>query len=271
MLNKQSFVKKFQPEANKIIEQYKIPGVGLGLQKGDDQPFYQHFGHRNAEEDLEVNGDTIFGIASMTKSFACVAIMQLQEAGKLSVNDPVIKHIPEFKTPNSSHTEKVEIHHLMTHTAGLPPLPTSLYTRKRSIEKDPSIKDYVLDLTRASGDPIDTPEELVEFLSELSYKPLGEPGREFSYSNDGYSLLGVIIKTVSCMSDESFVQKKIFQPWGMNNSTLYSDDFEHHENVTPLDAKNKQNEVYAAPMWWNVTASRAACALKSTVNDILTY
>src|SRR5699024_2595618 len=118
-----------------------------------------------------VDGDTIFGIASMTKSITCLAIMKLQESGKLSVNDPVIKHLPNFKTPNADYTKDITIHHLMTHTAGFPPLPTNLYTRMRAIAKDPSVKDYVLNLTETSGDPIDTPEELVQFLSELDYRP----------------------------------------------------------------------------------------------------
>lgn len=270
MFKNQKTTDKFRVEAEKIINHYKIPGVAVGIEKNQETS-YQMFGYRNVEEQLIVDGDTIFGIASMTKSITCLAIMKLQESGKLSVNDPVIKHLPNFKTPNADYTKDITIHHLMTHTAGFPPLPTNLYTRMRAIAKDPSVKDYVLNLTETSGDPIDTPEELVQFLSELDYRPLGEPGKEFSYSNDSYALLGMIIKNVSGQTYEEYVTESILQPLGMTNSTFFSDDFDKIENVTTLYAKNKQDEVYAAPIWWNVTASRAAGALKSTVNDILKY
>ncbi|MGG1663640.1 serine hydrolase domain-containing protein [Brevibacillus sp. NRS-1366] len=68
--------------------------------------------------------DTVFAIGSLTKSFTCVAIMQLQEAGKLSVHDPVKKYLPNFRLTNGS-TEQITIHHFMTHTSGIPVLPST--------------------------------------------------------------------------------------------------------------------------------------------------
>lgn len=270
MLNEQRFINEFQPNANEIIEKHQIPGVALGLKHNGRENFYQNFGYRHVEENLEVSPDTVFGIASMTKSITCVAIMQLQEKGKLTVKDKVIKFLPEFKTPNPTYTEQITIHDLMTHTSGLPPLSTNLYTRKRSLENDPSVKDYVLDLTRASGDPIDTVEELIEFIGKLDFKLLGEPGTEYSYSNDGYAILGAIINRVSGVTYEEYVTENILKPSGMHNSSFFIEDYKDNENVTMLYAKNKDG-VYAAPIWWDAPASRAAGALKSTVNDILKY
>lgn len=270
MLDEKKFMKEYNLEAQRIIDTNEIPGVAIGLQQHGKDPLYQFFGYRNVEEELAITPDTIFGIASMTKSITCVAIMQLEEAGKLSVEDKVIDCIQAFNLPNTDYTKQVTIHHLMTHTSGLPPLPSNLYTRKRSLENDPSVKDYVLDLTRASGEPIDTVEELIEYIGNLDFKLLGEPGTEFSYSNDGYALLGAIIQHVSGQTYEEYVTEHILQPAGMYNSTFFIEDLEKNDNVTMLYAKNKDG-AYAAPIWWNVPATRAAGALKSTVNDILNY
>lgn len=270
-MDEHTFLNKFKPEAQAVIDQHQIPGVSFGVQKDGEHIICSNFGYRHVEDHCETTQDTVFGIASMTKSFTCVAIMQLQEAGKLAVHDEVIKYLPEFKTPCDSHAAKVTIHHLMTHTSGLPPLPTNLYTRKRSLEKDPSVKDYPsLDLTRASGDPIDTVEELMDFIGKLDFKLLGDPGTEFSYSNDGYALLGAIISRVSGQTYEQYVTDHILKPAGMTHSSFFIDDFKDYENVTTLYAK-RSGEVYAAPIWWDAPASRAAGALKSTVNDILKY
>lgn len=270
-MNERNLLNDVRPRAQALIDTYQIPGVGLGLNINGKHVVYSNFGYRDADDEYEVTSDTVFGLASMTKSITCVAIMQLQEAGKLSVYDQVIKYLPEFKTPCESSTKKMTIHHLMTHTTGLPPLPTNVYTRKRSLEQDPSVKDYPsLDLTRASGDPIDTAEELMDFISKLDFKLLGEPGTQFSYSNDGYAMLGAIINRVSGQSYEEYVTAHILKPIGMDHSSFFMNDFKDYENVTTLYAK-RDGEVYAAPVWWDAPASRAAGGLKSTVNNILKY
>src|SRR5699024_1662588 len=121
------------------------------------------FGYRDVEQQLQVTEDTVFGIASMTKSFACVAIMQLQEAGKLSVHGPVKTYLPNFRVPHPTYTDQITIHHLMTHTSGLPPFKTHVFARKRSIDADPSAKDVGLTVTDNEGDPIDTFDELIDY------------------------------------------------------------------------------------------------------------
>src|SRR5690606_4169072 len=66
---------------------------------------------------------TVYGVASVTKSFTAACILQLEEAGKLSVTDPVRRHLPGFRVSDPGATERITIHHLLSHTSGLPPLP----------------------------------------------------------------------------------------------------------------------------------------------------
>src|SRR5690625_6770457 len=82
-------------------------------------------------------------IESEKKSLTCVAIMQLQEQRKLTVQSPVTYYIPELKTPNKEYTDKITIHHLMTHTTRIPPLATLYATLKRSILNDQDDYEYI--------------------------------------------------------------------------------------------------------------------------------
>lgn len=264
----------FEKNAEQVIDNHHIPGVGLGINVKGKRVYDKDFGYRNVEHEWSVTPETVFGIASMTKSFTCVAIMQLQEAGKLSVHDPVTTYLPNFRVSHPTYTEKITIHHLMTHTSGLPPLKTHVFARKRSIDQDPSAKDYGLDLTDNEGDPIDTFDELIDYLANAEYEMLGEPGTEYSYSNDTYGLLGAIIEKVSGKMYEDYIHDHIFNPCGMTNSFILLDDIEQVKDITELYvAKQTDGEttVYAAPLWWDAPAMRAAGYIKSTVNDILKY
>ena len=265
----------FEDYAKHIIEKNHIPGVGIALNDTGERIYEKGFGFRNVESELEITPDTIFGIASMTKSFTCVAIMQLQEAGKLSVNDNILKYLPEFRNADMEKTEKITIHHLMTHTAGIPPISTHVFARKRSIDSDPSAKDYLdLDLVNNVGSAIDTYEDLFEFVEELNYKPLDEPGSSFSYSNDSYGLLGIIINRVSGQSYEDYVTEHILKPAKLERSFFDLEKLEKFEDVTTLYAAkttDKEVTVYPTEVWWDAPSMRAAGYLKSTMNDILRY
>lgn len=268
-------LKNFESYANEIIEKFQIPGVSIGIDKYAQPFYYQGFGYRNKEEKLAVTPDTVFGIASVTKSFTCVGIMQLQEAGKLSVHDKVIKYLPEFKTPDAEKTAQITIHHFMTNSSGLPPLPSLVYANKRSFDQDPSTKDYPgLDVAESEQGPIDTHEELMEFIAGLDFDLLGPPGIHFSYSNDAFSLLGAIIERVSGQKYEEYIKEHILIPAGMHHSTFDLSDLAEYDNITMSYAKKEEDGktvVYQAPVWWDAPAMRAAGYLKSTVHDMLRY
>src|SRR5699024_2987234 len=149
---------------HKVIETEQIPGASVAVEINGVRKYGHGFGYRHVDKQLPVTAETIFGIASMTQSFACVAIMQLQEAGMLSVHDPVINYLPNFHVHQSTYTNKITIHHLMTHTSGIPPLKTHVFARKRSIDQDPAAKDYGLNLVDNEGEAIDTFDELIDYL-----------------------------------------------------------------------------------------------------------
>lgn len=266
---------QFELEAQELINKYQIPGTAVGIAENGELKYSRGFGYRNIAQGEPVTMDTVYGTASVTKSFVCMGIMQLQEEGKLSVHDPVVNYLPTFKIKNQS-TDQMTIHHLMTHTTGLPPLPTLFYAGKRSKDNDPSIEDYP-GLRMKVGDdrgPIDTYDELLEFISELDIELLGEPGKEFSYSNDSYAMLGAIIEKVSGKTFDVYMNDHIFEPAGMKDTSILLEDLDKHEKVTMLYSirRTGNNEVvYEAPVWWDSPSMRGAGAIKSTIVDMINY
>ncbi|WP_432361207.1 serine hydrolase domain-containing protein [Sporosarcina sp. UB5] len=260
----------FDTYAEDYVEKHLIPGAMIGISE-NERVVEKGLGYRNVEQKLPVTGDTVFGIASMTKSFTCAGIMKLQEAGKLSVHDNIVNYLPELK-PSGGQIERITIHHLMTHTAGYPPLATHVYARKNSIEQDPSAKDYGLDLLNNPGPHIETYDEMLAFMANDDFEWLGEPGQFYSYSNDSYGLLGVIISRVSGQPYEQFIEENILKPAGMKNSFFDMQLLEKKEDVTTLYMKAKDgSHVYEAPLWWDAPSMRAVGYLKSTANEILRY
>jgi CubicO group peptidase (beta-lactamase class C family) len=281
----ETVTREFEQYCNEIVEKYQIPGFSIGLAKDGNRFYEAGFGYRDVENKLPLSSDTVFGIGSVTKSFTCVAIMQLQEAGKLNVHDPVVKYLPEFKTPNDEYTKQMTIHHFMTHSAGLPPLSTLFSALRRSVDNDPKFDDQPIaeEASATQSEPaaeasalptVDTYEELMEDIAKQEFTLLGAPGTEFSYSNDSYALLGAIIERVTGISYEQYTKEYILDPAGMRNSVFHLEELEGHEDISCLyNSRKKDDEtiVFESNNPWDAPSMRAAGFLKSTVNDMLKY
>jgi CubicO group peptidase (beta-lactamase class C family) len=161
--------------------------------------------------------DTLFWIASMTKPVTGVALLMLQDEGKLSVTDPVAKYLPEFanlKTP-SGKPANLTITQLATHTSGLG-------------EAGPA------------GQQAKTLADLVPLwlAAPMQY----EPGTQWKYTQSGINALSRIVEVVSGMTFDAFVQKRLFDPLGMTSTTFYPDANQRVRLVTAY-AKNKETGV----------------------------
>jgi CubicO group peptidase (beta-lactamase class C family) len=187
------------PAIQNMFEAYAkdnhIPGLAFGIVSGGKLIYADGVGVEETQTKGEVTTTSVFRIASMTKSFTAMAILKLRDAGKLNLDDPVIKYVPEIsktKLP-AADSQPITIRNLLTHTAGFP--------------EDNPWADRQLDMT-------DT--ELLAFVSKgisMAYVP----GQNFEYSNLGYALLGQIIKRVSKQSYEKYVTTNILVPLNMNN------------------------------------------------------
>ena len=189
--------------------------------------YFKGFGTRDLENNRPVTDQTVFGLASVTKSFTALAIMQLAERGLLSPQDPVTKYLPEFGI-SQFDANAVTIEHLITHTAGIPPLPTLGYSIRGNTERDLAPKS---DEQEKPFPRIDTIEQLLDYIAKGEYKMLGAAGSYLSYSNDTYGLLGEIIKSVSGQPYEEYVRQHILQPLGMSRSTFELDEIKAWDEI----------------------------------------
>lgn len=255
-----------------MMAKHHVPGFAVAVAQDGTEVYAGGFGEREIGTGTPVTPDTVFGVASVTKSFTALAIMQLAEAGKLSVDDPVTRYLPEFRTPDSAATRAITLHHFLSHTAGLPPLPSRFFAFARSMAGDPAAGSK----PAWSDDhaPIDTYEDLMAYLAEGGYMLLGPPGAQFSYCNEGFALLGAIIERVSAQPYEEYVQEHILDPAGMTRSTFDVATLHTFPDVVTFHAAREtdgQREVYAAPNWLYSPVWSPAGGLNATVRDLLRY
>jgi len=254
----------------------KTPGVSLGLIRPGRPPFVRGYGYRDREAKLPTTPRTMFGIASVTKSFTALAILRLEEERRLRVSDPVTRYLPELKVRGATSRHPIRIHHFLTHSSGLPPLPSIYYTSMRSVRRDPPYDPRIARRVGIDPDhvPLDTYEQLMRYLSEERYTVLGRPGRYFSYSNEGFGLLGAIVERVSGRGYESFLEEEILRPAGMRSTTFDTGILFRQPEVTTLYSPRwtgHRHSLVPSEEWWEDTSLRGAGALRTNTVDLLRY
>lgn len=170
------------------------PGAAVIVKQNGKTVFSKCYGVADIETMSPVTPRTAFNIASVSKQFTAVAVMQLAEEGKLSITDPLSMYFPEYTDPL---WQKVQIRHLMCHSSGIPD--------KRNYPREVKIKgDDNLSI------------EYMQTLDTLNF----EPGTSFQYINPTYVLLGKLVERVSGEPFEDYMRKHVFEPAGMRR-TLY--------------------------------------------------
>jgi CubicO group peptidase (beta-lactamase class C family) len=235
----QSVEQKMDELLSAYTKQNKLNGAVLVAQKG--KIIYEKgFGYRNAETKTPNDINSIFQIGSITKQITAAVIMQLQQEGKLSVQDKLSKYFPGF-----ANGDKITIENLLTHTSGI-----YNYTNDTVIMKNDVTRHY-------------SQEEMMKFFK--NYPSDFEPGTKWNYSNSAYSILGYIIEKVEKRPYEKVMRERIFQPLKMTNSGF---DF------TNLSSPNKTKGYFSlastpvpAPIV-DSTIAYSAGAVYTTVDDL---
>lgn len=228
-----------------IKNEFKDPngpgGVFLIAQKG--KPVYKKaFGMANLELDAKLNTNSVFQIGSMTKQFTAIAILILEEQGKLKVSDPISKYIPSY--PNGNN---ITIHNLLTHTSGIKD-----FTKMKTLS-DIAQKEM-------------TPELMVDFFKN---EPVDfAPGEKFDYNNSGYVVLGYIVELTSGETYEDFIQKNIFDKTGMSHS-YYASDRKIIKNRA--FGYHKKSSGYVNKTVINFSVPFSSGSLMSTLDDMLKW
>ena len=269
---------------NKDIEENNLPGAVVLV--GDDKGivYKKAFGVKNPITMEKYKDDDIFRIASMTKAITSVAVLKLWEKGKIYLDDPIEKYIPEFKDveifesfneKDSSYTskptsKKITVRQLLTHTSGIgydfidgnPSIKAIYHKKKQSFMKNGV-------MCFCDGDV-----SIGEAIENLADVPLHhEPGEKFTYGM-GLDVLGYMIEIVSGKKLDKFFREEIFKPLEMNDTYFYLPS-EKEDRLVPVLTKSENewvifkddrfNENY--PVEGEKKFFAGGCGLSSTVED----
>ncbi len=184
----------------KVYDNSETPGISIGFIKDGQLQFSKSYGMANLEHQIPVSDTTVFSLASVSKQFTALAILLLEEQGKLSLDDDIRKYLPEFKDYGS----KITIKMLANHTSGI-------RGHLSLIGQAGIVPDNVITTTMVH--------DMIYRQQELNFTP----GSKFSYSNSGYVLMAEIVEKVSGQTFAEFMEKEIFQPLGMHDSFVMDD------------------------------------------------
>ncbi|MBL8135485.1 MAG: beta-lactamase family protein [Acidobacteria bacterium] len=195
---------EFKAAALRIVEQAGLPGAGLALVRANGIEWAGGVGVADRATGRPIDGDTLFRVGSVSKSFVAMALVQLYEDGQLDLDAPVVSIVPEVHIDNPwEATEPVRVRHLLEHTAGFDDMHFN--------------EIYVLD------DAPDRPLDEVLLRNPASRRVRWRPGTRMAYSNPGYAVAGRVIEAVAGKPYDSFIRERIFTPLAMTASTFSGD------------------------------------------------
>ena len=218
---------------------------GTALIAQDGQPlFRKSYGVANADWRIPNSPETKYRIGSMTKMFTAAMVMQLVEQSRLSLDDSILKYYPDGK----EHWRPVTIHHLLSHTSGIP---------------DPSdTPGFMTKFATVSHSP-------AEIMRLTADRPLEfTPGTQFKYDNGGYVLLGWLIERLINKHYEVQLRQSLLDPLGMKDT-----GYDHYDNVLPYRAEgyNYKGLTLFRANYVDMSVPFAAAAMYSTVDDLLKW
>ncbi|MGH7595429.1 MAG: serine hydrolase [bacterium] len=245
IVSNNSFTQTKAQKIEALLGQYheygQFNGAALVAENGK-VIFKKGFGMANMEWDIPNMPDTKFRIGSITKQFTAMLVMQLVEQGKLKLDGKITDYLPDY--PKSTG-DRVTIHHLLTHTSGIPS-----YTGFPNFFRDLSRNPY-------------TPEAFVKTFADSALQ--FEPGAKFLYNNSGYFLLGAIIEKVIGKTYEQALAENILAPLNMKNT-----GYDHHDTILKKRAAGYEKRLgdYTNAAYLDMSLPYAAGSMYSTVEDL---
>lgn len=240
-----------EQQLDKVIKEtlktFDVPGISVGILKDNKIVYSKGHGVRSLETKKDMEANTLVGVASNSKGFTCFALAMMVDAGKLNWDDKVRKHIPEFQMPEPWVTENMTVRDLVTHRSGL-----SLGAG--DLMFFPEGSDFTVD-------------DVIANMKHL--KPESSFRSTFQYNNNMYIIAGEVIKRVSGLSWEAFIENNIMKPVGMVNSKASYNRVSDKRNI--IDAHTRtEGKVIKIPHDWSPLANPAG-GIISNVPDMLTW
>jgi CubicO group peptidase (beta-lactamase class C family) len=225
------------------MERYHVPGVAVGIW-GEGKEEIGGWGVTNVDHPLPVDGDTLFQIASVTKTITATVIMRLVDRGDIDLDAPVRRYLPTFALKDTDAAKRATVKHLVTHTGG-----------------------WLGDCFADFGNGDDALQRYVDAMVELEQlTPLGEI---WHYSNSSFTVLGLIIEKVTGMTYERATRELLFRPLGMDHSVFNAGEAIVHR--TSVGHQIRDEVPHVVTPWAFPRATTPVGGVVSTVRDLLKY
>jgi CubicO group peptidase (beta-lactamase class C family) len=229
------------------LKTFEVPGISVGIYKDGDIVYAKGHGVRSMSSQQPMNEQTLVGVASNSKGFTCFAIAMLIDEGKLQWDDKVRTYIPEFQLQDPWATDQFTIRDLVTHRSGL---------------------------GLGAGDLMFFPEggdfSVQDIIDHLKFiEPSTSFRSTFEYNNLMFIVAGEVIKRVSGLSWEEFIETRIMKPVGMTSSKASYNRVRDRSNIIEAHTR-ADGKVVEIPHDWSETAN-AAGGIMSNVIDMLTW
>ncbi len=237
---------RFESFISEIMAQEHVAGAAVGVSLRGQAIYARGFGEGSIETRRPVTEDTVFGIASVSKSFAALAVMQLVDDGLVDALAPVVEYLPEFSLPRLGDVRAVRVHHCLSHTTGVPPL------------------------KRRQGEFSEFGRH-IEYLSGYDTEMLGRPGEYLSYCNDTFMLSGAILERLTGRRFRDHVRERILEPLGMSRTTYELEQLASWDNVTGLYNLDSARTELQVKQWPELGTYHVGGGIRSTVLDLLRY
>lgn len=235
----------------KVVASGRRAGMVIGIVDGKNR-WVLAYGRKALGSDLPPNGDTLYEIGSVTKTFTATALALMSRGGRVKLSEPVSKYLPHGARVPSYRGRAITLEDLATHTSGLPRMPSNW------VDAPDPYAAY-------------TPADSCKFLAQCRLDRA--PGRKYDYSNFGAGLLGLALSRARGSSYEKMVVEMICRPLGMKDTaiTLSKDQRARLAPGYLLAKKGKDLTLTPAGNWTFQDSFAGAGALRSTVNDLMTY
>ena len=250
----------------------RLAGVSAAICGPQGLCYTWNYGFRDVGGRIVPDSDTMYGIASMSKSLTALCACILHTEGRLDLGDPVAAYLPDFAVPGQPR-EAVTIRHLAMHTAGIPPMEPLEWSIAMNSEGRRE-SEWLTHMQATAPNRMDSIGQILDYVAHCPYHTLGAPGEVMSYSNEGYAILSYVIDRAAGMPLEQFMHERIFAPLGMTRSILDNGIDASRAlsggNITSLF--EMEDGVRVCDDAWSVLPPFRGCAMvKSTARDMAVY
>jgi len=249
-------IDEFHAKFEMVLQQHGVVGGGFAFVHGSAPATQYFFGEARNDTHQRVDADTAYNWASITKTMTAIAILQLRDRGKLSLDDAAVRYVPELRQVHDEYgsVEDITIRHLLTHSAGF---------------RNPTWP-WDCDAKNCDWQPFE-PTKWTQVAAMLPYTHVAfKPGNRWSYSNLGYVFLGQVIERISGDDFEVYIDKNILKPLGMTESYFDRAPYflEKHVAGSYLRAGEK---LTPQPFDFDTGITTSNSGLKAPIADMVKY